>query len=238
MKTMQCIMLRLLICVTFVLCLAPSVYCQNNQLTNLDVSHNLKLSYLSCGGNLLTGLDISNNHALTSLTCANNQLSRLNINCAAGLEALQCQRNHLTSLDISKCPSLMQLVSNTEPNTSSGVVRYGPNVRSILSYDEGVTLITAPIPDLILPAQLITIGEEAFSGGAFTYVRLSENTTTIGKNAFANCANLTFIYIPEVTTAIDPEAFGNRRNLTIIGKAGSTAETYAAAHNFTFAAVS
>lgn len=95
----------------------------------------------------------------------------------------------------------------------------------------------AALPDFILPAELTTIEEEAFAGGAFTYVKLSESTVSVGRRAFADCPNLIYIYIPEVTTSIDPKAFDNVTELTIVGKAGSTAETYAQNQNYHFVAI-
>lgn len=92
-------------------------------------------------------------------------------------------------------------------------------------------------PDLILPSDLTDIEEEAFSGDAFVYPKLSENTISIRRRAFADCPNLAFIYIPEATTSIDPNAFENVNELTVLGKAGSTAETYAGEHDFLFTAV-
>lgn len=106
-----------------------------------------------------------------------------------------------------------------------------------VSYDARVKLFTMDtewIPDLILPAELTTIGEGAFAGGAFTYVRLSEKTASIGKNAFANCPNLAYIYIPTATRSIDAQAFGSSEGLTVLGHTGSYAETYAEDHGFTF----
>ena len=94
------------------------------------------------------------------------------------------------------------------------------------------------VPDFLLPAALTEIDEEAFAGGAFAYVKLSENTTTIGENAFADCPNLVYIYIPAATVNIDPLAFGEIQRLLIIGEAGSSVETYAQEHNYTFMAFS
>ncbi|SVB16814.1 uncharacterized protein METZ01_LOCUS169668, partial [marine metagenome] len=56
-----------------------SLYCNNNQLTVLDVSSNTALTGLDCGYNQLTALDVSNNTALTELECHNNQLLHLNM---------------------------------------------------------------------------------------------------------------------------------------------------------------
>lgn len=91
--------------------------------------------------------------------------------------------------------------------------------------------------DFILPAALTTIEEQAFEGGAFTCVKLSEQTVSICWHAFADCPNLAYIYIPALATQIDEEAFGTMQVLTILGKTGSTAETYAQNHHFTFIAV-
>lgn len=89
-------------------------------------------------------------------------------------------------------------------------------------------------PDVILPYALTTIEEEAFAGGAFTFVKLSENTVSIGKNAFADCPRLACIYIPEATEDIDPLVFGSTKDITIISMPGSTAEEYASDHGFVF----
>ena len=89
-------------------------------------------------------------------------------------------------------------------------------------------------PDLILPTALMTIEDEAFTGGAFVYVKLPDKAVSIGWHAFADCPNLAYIYIPALTTQIDEEAFGNMQGLTILGKAGTFAETYAQDHEFAF----
>ena len=66
-------------------------------------------------------------------------------------------------------------------------------------------------PGFALPSSLTRIDSQAFAGGTFS-----------------------FVIIPEGVTSIAPDAFGDRQNLTILGKSGSYAETYAAAHGFIF----
>ena len=103
-----------------------------------------------------------------------------------------------------------------------------------------ITIILSPAwatPDFVFPDAMTTIGNEAFAGGVFTYVKLPENAVSIGWHAFADCPNLAYIYIPALTTQIDEQAFGDLQRLTILGKAGSTAETYAQNHNYSFIAV-
>ena len=78
-------------------------------------------------------------------------------------------------------------------------------------YNEPLHNATIHYIDLSLPASLTAIESEAFAGGGFSSVR-----------------------IPAGVTFIADDAFGNRTNLTIISVPGSTAETFATAHGFTF----
>ena len=94
------------------------------------------------------------------------------------------------------------------------------------------------VPDFILPLSLTVIEEEAFTGGAFTYVVLPESATTIGSRAFANCTNLWHIFIPESTVSISQDAFEGipENQLTIHGNIGSYADIYANEKGFMFSA--
>ena len=85
------------------------LYCDDNQLTSLDVSKNTALTYLDCYDNQLTSLDISKNTALTYLDCYGNQLTSLDVNKNTALTYLDCGRNQLTSLDVSKNTALTYL---------------------------------------------------------------------------------------------------------------------------------
>lgn len=90
------------------------------------------------------------------------------------------------------------------------------------------------VPDLVLPAELTRIGDEAFRGGAFRFARLAENTESVGRLAFADCPKLRYVCIPESVVSIDPQAFGSLEGLTLLGAAGSLAERYAEQHGFAF----
>ena len=85
------------------------LYCDDNQLTSLDVSKNTALTYLDCYDNQLTSLDISKNTALTYLDCYGNQLTSLDVSKNTALTYLDCGRNQLTSLDVSKNTALTYL---------------------------------------------------------------------------------------------------------------------------------
>ena len=83
------------------------LYCDNNQLTSLDVSSNTALTQLYCLENNLTSLDVSNNTSLLGLNCNYNQLISLDVNTA--LTELGCGINNLSSLDLSQNTNLTLL---------------------------------------------------------------------------------------------------------------------------------
>ena len=88
--------------------------CGNNQLTTLDVSQNTNLAYFVCGSNQLTSLDVNNNLALTQLRCGYNQLTLLDVSNNTALQTLYCDNNLLTTLDVSSNTALnyVSCVSN------------------------------------------------------------------------------------------------------------------------------
>ncbi len=51
-----------------------------NNLTSLDLSKNIALTYLECCGNKITSLDLSKNTELTSLNCEENPFTQESIN--------------------------------------------------------------------------------------------------------------------------------------------------------------
>ena len=86
-----------------------SLWCDNNQLTSLDVSKNMMLKYLGCGENKLTSLDMSKNTTLVGLGCSYNQLTSLNMSNNTALTWLECDNNQLTSLNVTGCNELKEL---------------------------------------------------------------------------------------------------------------------------------
>ena len=83
--------------------------CSSNQLTGLDVTHNIALTYLDCGWNQLPILDVSNNTALTELSCVGNQLTSLDLSNNSALTHLHCEHNQVASLDLSHNTALAGL---------------------------------------------------------------------------------------------------------------------------------
>ena len=109
-----------------------SLSCDNNSLTELDLSKNTqlteltcgynkisklilppnaeKMTWLSCGDNKLTGkLDCSNWVNLTNLNCHTNNFTALDLTGCSELIGLSCGNNNLTSLNVQDCSNLTTL---------------------------------------------------------------------------------------------------------------------------------
>ncbi len=91
------------------------LYCGNNQLLKLDLSHNTALEHLACGENRLTNLDVRNNTKLKYLYCSKNKLTELDVSNNLLLKYLFCYSNQLTSLDLSKNLALEDLCCHYNP---------------------------------------------------------------------------------------------------------------------------
>jgi len=85
------------------------LYCENNQLTSLDVSQNTVLNDLTCYNNQLTSLNISQNTSLTVLRSSGNNITSLDVSQNTSLNDLQCGNNQLVSLDVSQNSTLWRL---------------------------------------------------------------------------------------------------------------------------------
>ena len=85
------------------------IACSNNQLTELNVSGCAALEHLACYSNRLTELDVSGCTALAGLSCESNQLTALDLSNNAALISLSCGANQLTALDLSNNAALNSL---------------------------------------------------------------------------------------------------------------------------------
>ena len=83
--------------------------CGYNNLTEIDLSSNLKLKELGCQGNTLAEIDLSNNPALTELHSNDNKLTEIDLSNNPALTHLRCRNNKLTELNLTENPALTQL---------------------------------------------------------------------------------------------------------------------------------
>jgi Leucine-rich repeat (LRR) protein len=92
--------------------------CDRNELVNLDISKNIALVGLDCSDNQLSILDISKNTALTLLDCSNNKINNLETSKNVSLVRFWCNDNQLVSLDLSKNLNLKEFQCNKNQLTS------------------------------------------------------------------------------------------------------------------------
>ena len=78
-----------------------ALYCNNNKLEKLDVSQNTILQTLECVQNQLTELDLKRNSMLTTLNCSKNLFTSLDFSGNGTLKTLYCTEGKLVSLDLS-----------------------------------------------------------------------------------------------------------------------------------------
>ena len=97
------------------------LYCEKNQLTELDVSALTALETLYCSDNQLSSLNVSGCKSLTSLSSANNQLTKLDVSKCTMLRQLGCRNNQLTTLDVRKCKNLFNFVCDGNQLTKLNV---------------------------------------------------------------------------------------------------------------------
>ncbi|MBQ7421144.1 MAG: hypothetical protein IJ722_03325 [Alloprevotella sp.] len=81
--------------------------CNGNQLTSLLLPRNL--TEVECNNNKLTELNLSGSGNLTHLYCGDNNLQTLRVQNCAVLEQLDCSGNKLTALPLTGCPELVML---------------------------------------------------------------------------------------------------------------------------------
>ncbi|MCO7120810.1 hypothetical protein NIA71_02430 [Ihubacter massiliensis] len=88
-----------------------TLMCTNTGIGSLDVSHNEKLTFLSCGDNAsLTSLTVEGAAALTDLNCANTGIGSLDVSSNMKLENLYCPNTpSLTSLTVEGATALTYL---------------------------------------------------------------------------------------------------------------------------------
>ncbi len=85
------------------------IYCANNTIQNIIIPENSKLKYLYCMNNNLVNLDLSNAKNLVVVNGRDNQLESINLNGLSNLERVYLYNNNLTQLDVTSNPDLNYL---------------------------------------------------------------------------------------------------------------------------------
>ena len=123
-----------------------SLACNNNNLTNLDLSKNTALTNLLSDRNQLIALDVSKNTAITNLSCTNNRLTSLDVTKNIALKSFYCDDNLLKDIDVSKNTALItfgcgtNLLTSLDITKNTGLTSFGCDRNKLTSLD--VTKIT------------------------------------------------------------------------------------------------
>lgn len=97
------------------------LFCDNNQLTSLNISGITTLADLGCSYNSLTSLSINTNTSMAWLNCEHNDISTLNLSNSNAYTYINCNNNQLTNLDVSNQSALEYLYCNNNALTSLDV---------------------------------------------------------------------------------------------------------------------
>ena len=116
---------------------------------------------------------------------------------------------------------------------------YVCSVCNLIQKTEEIPSLTSSLmehPDISTPTGLSVIEPEAFAGIPATLIKLSENVSIIGDQAFANCSYLNQIYIPRSVVSISDTAFDSvpKAVLSIVGYNNTKAQYYATSNNISF----
>lgn len=94
------------------------LWCQNNQLTSINVTQNTQLYRLTCSGNFLSIVNTSMNPSLQFFDAPNNHLTSLDFSANPALVSIICSQNYLTTLDFRMNPSLQAIDAGGNQITS------------------------------------------------------------------------------------------------------------------------
>ncbi len=108
--------------------------CVYNDLTEIDLSNNKKLSYINCHHNQLKELDVSGLPLLETFYCGHNALPSIDVSKNEKLEDFDCQDNHLDTLDVSQNKELVKLSCGTN-NLTELDVRENKKLKELSCYE-------------------------------------------------------------------------------------------------------
>jgi hypothetical protein len=132
------------------------ISCQNNNITNLNLSSQSQINYIDCSFNLLTGLTLNVNAYINYLNCGNNSLTTINnLIYFDGLQIFNCNNNLFTTNTINSFLSGLLTAYNNNgfsrmenqlpsPPSGQGIIDldYMINVRGwTITYDLPITTI-------------------------------------------------------------------------------------------------
>ena len=114
------------------------LYCTDNRIQTMDLSHNKLLTGVWCSGNLFTSLDFSANPNLEWVYCFDCKLTSLNVSNNPKMSYIECNTNPLGSLDVSHNPLLEHLMCGSCALTSLNLSQ-NPNLQHLDAFRNKLT---------------------------------------------------------------------------------------------------
>nr|WP_321228193.1 leucine-rich repeat domain-containing protein [uncultured Psychroserpens sp.] len=122
--------------------------CEDNLITDIDVSNSITLEYIECDDNGLLNLNVSNCINLVVINCSENQITNINLSNTPSLEYLNCSNNELTNIDVNNNNNIKTLYATGNPFISVDVAQ-NPNLEFLaLSYSPITELDVSQNPNL------------------------------------------------------------------------------------------
>jgi Leucine-rich repeat (LRR) protein len=115
------------------------LYCNNNNLTQLNIANLTNLTILACSYNQISNLAVDNLLQLNSLYCATNTISNLNVTNLVNLTILNCRENQISALNTSSLVNLINLDCAKNQISSLDLV----NLTNLTYLDVSWNLLTA-----------------------------------------------------------------------------------------------
>jgi len=191
------------------------LYCEGNQITELDISDNKDLYYLHCEGNQLTELDVSKNTNLTKIKCGSNQIENLDIRNNNKLEYLSCSGNPISSLNVTNNYTLTKLYCtntklnflNLKNNLELVILSCGGNKLEELDIEKNIKLTELDCDDNLLIS-----------------LNVSQNTSLV--ELWCRRNQLTELVLPQSTTLTILKCEDNKLTGLDISKNSALIEVY------------
>ena len=117
------------------------LYCDDNDITELDLDNNKQLIEIDCRVNKLTKLSISGCSKLKKLDCSYNELTSLNLSFNKALEELHAYSNKLTKVNIENVKTLTLIDVEDNQLTSLDRIVNNPGLKYLFITNNPITKI-------------------------------------------------------------------------------------------------
>ena len=182
-----------------------ALYCDNNRLTSLDVTGNPELTVLGCSNNELRELDLRKNTLLTVLSVSGNKLETLDVSQSPELRGIDCSNNELTELKTGKCVNMISLNCDHNKLTSMDFSKM-PMLLYLTCHANSISVLdlskASMLKQAVLKGEKDASGEEydeyTFnSGDGFVRLRADKDCILLPEgNPFLDVKEGKYYYVP------------------------------------------